>query len=126
MIFVLYYRQYKMHNVKLLIYKCNFYKYISSYIINLRVSCNFMTDTVSNFKVTDRRTFIEFIDVLRQDLIDNPETWENKKLDDFLEALSSYAEDIQGYYDNTKQNVNADEANWQTFADIFKGASIYE
>ena len=85
-----------------------------------------MTDTVSNFKVTDRRTFIEFIDVLRQDLIDNPETWENKKLDDFLEALSSYAEDIQGYYDNTKQNVNADEANWQTFADIFKGASIYE
>jgi len=85
-----------------------------------------MTDTVSNFKVTDRRTFIVFIDLLRQDLIDNPETWENKKLDDFLEAVSSYAEDIQGYYDNTKQNVNADEANWQTFADIFKGASIYE
>ncbi len=85
-----------------------------------------MTDTVSNFKVTDRQTFIKFIDLLRQDLLDNPETWENKKLDDFLEALSSYAEDIQGYYDNTKQNVNADQANWQTFADIFKGASIYE
>ena len=85
-----------------------------------------MTDTVSNFKVTDRRTFIEFIGLLRKDFIDNPETWENKKLDDFLEAVSSYAEDIQGYYDNTKQNVNADEANWQTFANIFKGASIYE
>ena len=85
-----------------------------------------MTDTVSNFNVTDRQTFIEFIDLLRQDLIDNPETWENRRLEDFLEALSSYAEDIQGYYDNTKQNVNADEANWQMFADIFKGASIYE
>ena len=85
-----------------------------------------MTDTVSNFKVTDRRTFIEFIDLLRKDLLDNPETWENKKLDDFLEAVRFYAEDIQGYYDNSKQNVNADEANWQTFANIFKGASIYE
>jgi hypothetical protein len=85
-----------------------------------------MTDTVSNYKVTDRQTFIKFINLLRQDLMDNPESWENKKLDDFLEALSAYAEDIQGYYDNTKHNVNADEPNWQTFADIFKGASIYE
>jgi hypothetical protein len=79
-----------------------------------------MTDTVSNFKVTDRQSFIEFIDLLRKDFVDNPESWGNKRLDDFLEALSSYANDIQGYYDNTKQNVNADEPNWQTFADIFK------
>lgn len=85
-----------------------------------------MTDALSNFKVTDRQTFSNFIDLLRQDFIDNPESWENKKLQDFLEALSSYTEDIQSYYDNMKQNVNADEPNWQTFADIFKGASIYE
>ena len=44
----------------------------------------------------------------------------------FLEALSAYTEDIQGYYDNMKFNVNADEPNWSTFADIFKGAKIYE
>ena len=85
-----------------------------------------MTDTISNFKVTDRQTFVKFINLLRQDLVDNPESWENKKLGDFLEALSAYAEDIQGYYDNIKKNVNADEPNWQTFADIFKGATIYE
>jgi hypothetical protein len=85
-----------------------------------------MTDTVSNFIVADRQAFIKFIDLLRKDFVDNPESWENKKLDDFLEALSSYANDIQGYYDNTKQNVNADEPNWQTFADIFKGATLYE
>ena len=85
-----------------------------------------MTDEVSNFKVTDRQSFVKFIDLLRQDFVDNPESWENKKLEDFLEALSSYSEDIQGYYNNTNQKVNADEPNWQTFADIFKGASIYE
>ena len=83
-------------------------------------------DTLLNFKVTDRQSFAKFIDLLRQDLVDNSESWENKKLDTFLDAISSYATDIQGYYDNTKQNVNADEPNWQTFADIFKGAKIYE
>jgi hypothetical protein len=40
--------------------------------------------------------------------------------------MTRYTEDIQGYYDNTKQNVNADQPDWQTFADIFRGASIYE
>jgi hypothetical protein len=85
-----------------------------------------MTEAVSNFKVTSRQTFVAFIDLLRQDFLYNPENWENKKLDDFLEAISSYTNDIQGYYDNVKQNINADEANWETFADIFKGASIYE
>ncbi|WP_313032302.1 hypothetical protein [Soonwooa sp.] len=85
-----------------------------------------MTNLISNFKILDRQSFIKFIDLLRQDLIENPENWENKKLDDFLEAISSYANDIQGYYNNSNQNINADEPNWQTFADILKGASIYE
>ena len=85
-----------------------------------------MTETLSNFKVTDRQTFIEFIDLLRQDFLNNPKSWENDRLDSFLEALSSYANDVQGYYDNTKQNINADKPDWQTFADIFKGATMYE
>jgi len=85
-----------------------------------------MDDTLNNFKVTDRQTFIKFLDLLRQNYLNNPESWENKTLPDFLEALSAYAEDIQGYYDNMKQDVSADQPNWQTFADIFKGATIYE
>jgi methionyl-tRNA synthetase len=85
-----------------------------------------MNDEISNYQVTDRQTFVEFVKLLKQDFLKNQESWENKKLEDFLEALSSYAEDIQGYYDNSKPFVNADEPNWQTFADIFKGASLYE
>ena len=76
-------------------------------------------------KVADRQAFIEFLNLLRQDFLINPDGWENKTLPDFLEALSAYAEAIQGYYDNLKLNVNADQPNWQTFADIFKGATIY-
>ena len=85
-----------------------------------------MTDALSNFKVTNQQDFISFIDLLRQDFVDNPTSWENNKLDTFLESLSEYANDIQGYYDNTKQDVNAESPSWQTFADIFKGATMYE
>ena len=85
-----------------------------------------MNDTVNDFKVTDRQTFIEFLELLRKNFGDNPENWKNKTLPDFLEALNAYAEDIQGYYDNIKLNVNADKPDWSTFADIFKGAKIYE
>ena len=85
-----------------------------------------MDDKLNNFKVTDRQTFIKFLDLLRKDYLTNPDSWENKTLPDFLEALSAYAEDVQGYYDNMKKDVNADQPDWQTFADIFKGATIYE
>jgi hypothetical protein len=85
-----------------------------------------MNDQLSNFKVTDRQSFISFLDLLRQDFLQNPDNWENKTLDTFLEALGAYANDIQGYYGNTGQEVNADEPSWQTFADIFKGATMYE
>jgi hypothetical protein len=85
-----------------------------------------MNDTLNDFKVTDRQTFIKFLDLLRKDFLDNPEGWESNTLPDFFEALSAYTEEVQGYYDNRKLNVNADKPDWSTFADIFKGARIYE
>ena len=85
-----------------------------------------MTEQLSKFKVTDRTSFIEFIELLHEDFSKNSERWRNRNLDDFLEALSRYAKDIQGYYDNTNKNVNADQPSWQVFADIFKGSTIYE
>lgn len=85
-----------------------------------------MDENVNDFKVTDRQTFVKFIEVLRNDFLKNPENWRNKTLPDFLDAISAYTEDIQGYYDNMKINVNADNADWSIFADIFQGAMIYE
>lgn len=85
-----------------------------------------MNDTLHNFKVTDRQSFIKFLDLLHKDLLDYPENWENKTLPEFLEALSAYTEDVQGYYNNMKLDINADKPDWSTFADIFKGAKVYE
>jgi hypothetical protein len=85
-----------------------------------------MDSHILNFKVTDKETFVAFIELLRMDFLNNPNGWENKTIDDFLEAFARYTSDIQGYYDNTDQNVNADTPDWKVFADIFKGASNYE
>ena len=67
-----------------------------------------MNNSFDNITVTDRPTFIEFITQLHEDYLTNKEAWENQTLASFLEAMVQYASDIQGYYDNTGQAVNAD------------------
>ena len=85
-----------------------------------------MTNPSKTLSITDRESFIEFLKAFQQDYIANAQEWENRTLDNFLEALTRYAQDIQGYYDNTNKNINANTASWQVFADILQGAKIYE
>lgn len=83
-------------------------------------------ETLYNIEVTDRQSFIRFLELLHQDYLKNPTEWENSTLGNFLQAMASYTEDIQSYYNNTKQNINADTPSWKVFVDILKGAKIYE
>ncbi len=69
-----------------------------------------------------KKEFISYVDTLRE----GQKNFENKSLDDFLEALGRYTYDIDGFYMNTDQNVNLENVNWKVFADILKGASGYE
>lgn len=85
-----------------------------------------MNSSFNNIVVTDRQSFIKFLDLLLEDLQNNPESWKNDTLLRFLQGLCTYSEDIQGFYDNMKLDVNADKPDWSTFADIFRGARIYE
>ena len=85
-----------------------------------------MTEELAQLKVTNRESFSEFIELLRLDLACNPGSWENRNLNDFLNAMANFSEDIQSVYDNAKYKVDADKASWQTFADILKGATMYE
>ena len=77
-------------------------------------------------EVNDRLSFIRFAESLRRDLETNQPYWENINLNDFLEALGGYTGDIQGYYDNTNKQLDADVPSWRLFASILKGASMYE
>jgi hypothetical protein len=85
-----------------------------------------MNDKVDKILVDSRASFIDFLALLRNEFLGNPTQWENKTLADFLDAMRNYAEDIQGYYDNTSQSIDANEASWQVFADIMRGARMYE
>ena len=73
-----------------------------------------------------RKEFIQFIQEFRTDLEHNKSEWENKTLGDFLEAMETYTEDIQDYYDNMNLKIDADEPSWKNFMNILKGASMYE
>lgn len=73
-----------------------------------------------------KQQFIEFIENLRTDFIQNKEQWENKTIEDYLEAISRYTEDIDGYYKNTNQHIGLEKVDWKIFSDILKGSSVYE
>jgi hypothetical protein len=85
-----------------------------------------MRDKILNFNVVDRKSFIEFLELPRKDFSINEKSRENQNLGEYLGAMARYTEDIRGFYDNTAQNINADEPSWKLFADLVKGATMYE
>jgi hypothetical protein len=85
-----------------------------------------MNQEYEKVNVTNRQSFVHFLHLLHEDYLLNSVEWENKELGSFLEAMVRYTEDVQGYYDNTNQQVDADLPSWKVFADIFMGAKSYE
>lgn len=78
---------------------------------------------VQNVKSKD--DFIIFISTLIQDLKNKPETWENKNLENYLEAIESWTEDMEGYYINNNLPV-PENVNWKVFSQILIAAKMYE
>lgn len=76
--------------------------------------------------VIDKKTFSKFAEDLLMDYKKNGETWEVNRIDDFIENINRYAEDIDGYYKNMHFDTSAETPTWRIFAQILKGATIYE
>jgi hypothetical protein len=83
-----------------------------------------MNEKCTSDEVTDRKSFIKFVNSFRNEFDNN--NWENNTLESFLEALEAYADDIQGFYANCEQKINADTPSWRTFAKILEAAANYE
>ena len=77
-------------------------------------------------EVSDRSSFVTFLQSFRNEFDNGDGSWTNRTLPEFLDALESYAEDVQGYYDNVHPGINADVPSWRVFADILKGATMQE
>jgi hypothetical protein len=76
--------------------------------------------------VTDRKSFVDFARNLLMDYKNDGLNWENNKLENFLEAIGAYANDIDGYYKNMNFESSADVPTWRIFAQILNGAVVYE
>jgi hypothetical protein len=98
--------------------------------------------------VSDRKSFVVFLNQLANDLKNNQESWENSNLELYIQSLGSYTEDIDGYYANLNNpefnnlfeevkksygNNNMEEVLnatpgvfWRVMADILFGAKSYE
>lgn len=78
---------------------------------------------INNIK--DKQSFIEFVKLLVQNLKENPDEWENNSLELYLEAVSSWVEDMEGYYSNNNLAI-PENINWSVFANILMAAKMYE
>jgi len=76
--------------------------------------------------ITDRKSFYEFAQDLLKEYETEGQNWEAKRIDSFIEGIASYAEDIDGYYRNMKFDTTAETPTWRIFAQILKGATVYE
>lgn len=73
----------------------------------------------------DKQDFVMFMEILVKDLKENPDAWENKSLESYLEAIANWVEDMEGYYINN--NLPLPEGiDWKVFANILAAAKIYE
>ncbi|MBN3216989.1 DUF7660 family protein [Pectobacterium polaris] len=77
------------------------------------------------FPISSKDDLVKLISALARDFKENPDEWENKDLSSYLEAVASWIEDMDGYYENTNQPLPKD-TNWKIFADILVAAKIYE
>ena len=85
-----------------------------------------MDEIVEKIKVLKTRDdFVEMVGLLIKDLENNPESWENLTLKDYLEAMANWTEDMGGYYINMNFPVPVN-VDWKVFANILVAAKMYE
>jgi hypothetical protein len=76
-------------------------------------------------RLQSRGDFVAFLRALGTDLQRNPESWANRDLPAFLEAMSAWVEDMEGYYQNRGEPM-PEPPGWQTLGQILLAARVYE
>ena len=71
-----------------------------------------------------RKEFVSFLQEMVKERESGAE-WDNNDLTSFLEALSGWIQDMDGYYKNV-EGQQPEEPNWKVFADALNAAKIYD
>jgi len=76
-------------------------------------------------EIKSKEDFIGFVELLIIDLKKNSVEWTNKTLNEYLEGIASWTEDMDGYYLNKELPV-PQNVDWKVFANILIAAKMYE
>lgn len=75
--------------------------------------------------VRTREDLVAFIGALAADHGTNAATWTNPDLGSFLEAMSEWATDMDGFYKNVGEELSS-LPPWRVLADMLMAARVYE
>ena len=75
--------------------------------------------------VSNRESFAQFLGVMVAAARKNPEQWENDTIAAYLDGMSGFINDLDGFYANTGRALPS-EPSWEALVEIFLAARNYE
>lgn len=78
---------------------------------------------INNIK--SKEELIDFLDFLSKDRRKKKDEWENNTIEDYLASISSWIEDMEGYYEYINKPIPNNQ-NWSFIATLFYVGKIYE
>jgi hypothetical protein len=75
--------------------------------------------------IETRDDLAAFVAVLRRDLVERPDGWENASLDRFLEAAAAWLDDADGFFLNRGEPVPT-APTWRFLGQLLLAAKHYE
>lgn len=82
-----------------------------------------LLEQLENIKT--REELSDFVLALVKDFKNSKNSWENDDLASFLEAISAWIRDMNGFYRNQEKEL-PDNIHWKIFAEILFAAKSYE
>ncbi len=85
-----------------------------------------LVDEINKMKeIKSKEDFVTFVYSMSQNYYDDPDSWENANLGDFLNALARWTEGMDGFYQNFGLKI-PEKIDWQAIANMFAAAEVYE
>jgi hypothetical protein len=83
-----------------------------------------LEDSVMSLR--SREDLADFVERLAEDWRRDAEQWDNRDLGAFLDGMSVWLRDAEGYYRNTGSHIDAGSPSWRLFGDALLAGRVYD